>query len=142
MKFKKGDKVRCVKILNSEQESIVIGGIYTVYCQIGTSLEIANLPSRWSMCQFEICTQQTLRDDLQAAMELLENYGIGATTTRAGSGNLLDYYWYTSGKGNHSSIGKVLDFHLPLKTPEQIEIERIEDEMRVLADSLSKLKHK
>ena len=83
---------------------------------------------------------QRKRDELEAAMKLIESYGIGCGTSKMRSYEALSYSWYTSGKGTHDTIKKTIDFHLPIKTAQQAEIERIETEMRKLADDLAKAK--
>lgn len=90
-------------------------------------------------CVEPISPVEQKREELSDAMKLIESYKIGCHTDLMSPLAALNYSWYTSGKGYHDNIERVLDFHLPLKTAQQVEIERIETEMRKLADSQQQL---
>lgn len=83
------------------------------------------------------CDVHIKREELTAAIKLIESYELGATThSISGTCNHL---WHKFGRG-HSTVEQLLDLLLPLETEKDLEIERIEGEMRKLADDLAKVK--
>lgn len=80
---------------------------------------------------------QRKRDELEAALLLINSYRIGVSRMTIG------HYWHDDGTGDNMRMPDILNLILPLppiKSAQQVEIERIETEMRKLADDLAKTK--
>lgn len=138
-KFNVDDTVVAVDCGMRSRTGLVLGDKYLVTAaHSDNTVQLCGHSGEWYIeDRFELVPpQQQLRDELQAAIELVQSCGVGV---KVHSGEV-----YLSGASD-MSVSNMLDILLPLTPPltaEQKEIEEVEGKLRVLADQLAALKAK
>ena len=134
--FKVGDRVRCIDD-DGWYKNLTVGKEYVITTLSRPYIRITDdeglEESGFAAHRFKLVTDE--RQALSDAMDLMLKYDIG----RVRGGEI----WYY-GKANQPTLcakGLILDdIFPPSPTAQELEISRIETEMRALADSLAKLK--
>lgn len=128
-RFKAGDKV--VKKAREAVGEWDKHPFVTVKCVEGYRVWAVETDTWFSMDCIELYNDvQGKRDELEAAIKLVQGYGVQVGV------DLL----YCPGKISTSSLTEVLDHLLPLETPQQKEMKELEAQQRDLADRMEKLR--
>ena len=134
-KFKVGDVVRCVQAGSGR---LVVGALYTVSrTDTDETIQVGDT-YWWRDGRFELANSKAMeREELSKAIDVMGKHDV----RRYYCGGKIKYVVGDLGTGN-KSVGAVLDFLFPTKTPEQLEIEVVEGKLRVLAAQLAVLKER